>query len=99
MPAYVLVYRTPSGGSPSPTPESMAAWQSWFEGISEHVTDMGRPVFERGAVGNLDPRTTQLGGYSIITADDLEAAVTAAKGCPVLGRDGGVEIGQLGDLP
>jgi hypothetical protein len=33
-----------------------------------------------------------------MTADDLEAAVTLAKGCPALAAGGGVEIGELADM-
>jgi len=35
----------------------------------------------------------------VIHADDLEAATAIAKGCPHLERGGGVEVGQLGDVP
>jgi hypothetical protein len=36
-----------------------------------------------------------LGGYSLITAADLEAAVILGKGCPFLENGGGVEVGEL----
>jgi hypothetical protein len=35
----------------------------------------------------------------MITADDLEAALTLAKGCPALWKGGVVEVGMLADLP
>ena len=41
---------------------------------------------------------TKPGGYSMITADDLEAALTLAKGCPALREGGGVEVRWLADL-
>lgn len=56
---------------------------------------MGNPVFERITVGS-SPGETVLGGYSLITAEDLEAAVALAKGCPILERGGAVEVGELG---
>jgi hypothetical protein len=36
-----------------------------------------------------------LGGYTLVTADDLEAAVALAKGHPLLRQGGGVEVGEL----
>ena len=43
--------------------------------------------------------STQLGGYSIVTADDLETAISMAKHCPTLSSGGGVEVGALAALP
>jgi hypothetical protein len=34
-------------------------------------------------------------GYTLVTADDLDAAVALARGCPFLQHDGGVEVGEL----
>jgi hypothetical protein len=62
------------------------------------VTDIGKPIFESSALGDLGDGTKP-GGYSMITADDLEAALTLAKGCPALREGGGVEVGLLADLP
>jgi hypothetical protein len=52
------------------------------------VTDIGKPIFESSALGDLGDGTKP-GGYSMIIADDLEAALTLAKDCPVL-REGAV---------
>ena len=41
---------------------------------------------------------TRPGGYSLISAGDLEAAVALAKGCPALAEGAGVQVGQLTDL-
>jgi hypothetical protein len=43
--------------------------------------------------------STRLGGYSIVTADDLESAISLAKSCPTIERGGGVEVGLLAALP
>jgi len=97
MPAFVLNYRTRTAFDP--TPETTAAWMSWFEDIKDQILDMGKPVVETTALGDCDPEQTRIGGYSVVRADDLEAAVAIAKGCPVLDRDGGVEIGLLAEIP
>jgi hypothetical protein len=97
MPTFVLTYRTPTGYTP--TPETASTWMAWFEGMSDALVDMGKPVISRNSLGNCSSQSTQLGGYSVIQADDLETATVVAKGCPHLSRNGGVEIGQLGEIP
>jgi hypothetical protein len=67
--------------------------------MGEQLADLGKPTVDRAALGNCSPDTTELGGYSVIHADDLEAATAIAKGCPHLERGGGIEVGQLGDVP
>lgn len=92
MATYLFSYRTPKGY----VPRSMAsAWGEWFEEIGSQVVERGNPVFERSPLGNTSSDQTDLGGYSMITADDLESAVALAKGCPILTAGGGVEVGQV----
>ena len=54
-----------------------AAWTAFFEAIGPAVIDPGQPVFERGSLGEVGPSTV-LGGYSIVDAVDLDAAVALA---------------------
>jgi hypothetical protein len=54
-------------------------------------------VFERSTLGACD-ESTHLGGYSFVTADDLESAVALAKGAPVLAAGGGVEVGEITEI-
>jgi hypothetical protein len=96
MPTYVFSYRGPKGYTPDP--DSISAWWAWFENMGDRLVDMGKPVVAVDAVGDTSPEGTQLGGYSLIRAEDLEAAKVIAKGCPHLDRDGGVEIGELGEV-
>jgi hypothetical protein len=70
---------------------------AWFEKLGGAVVDPGNPVGARSSLGNCGSGSV-LGGYSLITADDLEAAVTLAKGCPALAAGGGVEIGELTEM-
>jgi hypothetical protein len=51
--------------------------------MGANLVDRGNPVFESSTLGNCATDTV-LGGYSLVTADDLEAAVALAKGCPAL---------------
>lgn len=96
MPTFVLTYRNPARYTPSP--ETRAAWTAWFESMGAQLVDQGKPAIARAALGNCNPDTTELGGYSLIQADDLQAAAAVARGCPHLDRAGGVEVGQLGEV-
>jgi hypothetical protein len=96
MPTFVFAYR--ASGNYNSTPESAAAWKAWFDGIGDDLVDLGKPAVGAAAVGNCGPGTA-LGGYSVVSAPDLDAALAVAKGCPQLSRDGGVEVAQLVDVP
>ena len=98
MPTFVFAYRRTPGSTPAPTPESTAAWRAWFGAMGDDLVDLGKPGAGAGALGNCGPGT-ELGGYSVISARDLDAALAVAKGCPQLSRDGGVEVAQLVDVP
>jgi hypothetical protein len=98
MPKYVFTYHQPNGYVPRADENVIAAWQSFFEGIAGHVVDPGQPVFERTAVGDTGA-ATQLGGYSVIEATDLESATALAMACPSVHSGGGVQVGELADLP
>jgi hypothetical protein len=96
MPTFVFSYRNTPGYTPNP--ETTAAWIAWFEGMGDHLADLGKPAARSTAIGNCGPGT-ELGGYSLINADDLDAALEVAKGCPHLTRGGGVEVGELREVP
>jgi hypothetical protein len=98
MPNYVFSYRSAKGYDAGP--EDLAAWGAFLHDvIAPNVIDPGFPVFEPSRVLGEAGASTQLGGYSIVTAEGLETAVTMAKHCPTLSSGGGVEVGVLADLP
>jgi hypothetical protein len=92
MSTFVFIYRAPENYTPSE--DAIAQWSAWFESMADNVVDRGNRVVERSTLGSCAADTV-LGGYSLISAEDLEAAVGLAKGCPILERDGGVEVGEL----
>lgn len=95
MSTYVIVNRAPAGYQGSL--ESLSGWNAWFDELGASLLDRGNPVFVRTTLGHCDGETA-LGGYTLITADDLDAAVAMAATCPALGYGGGVEIGELVEL-
>jgi hypothetical protein len=95
MPKFLFSYR-PLQSYKLGEPDTMPAWRAWFDGMGTALVDLGLPVVESSQLGN-HGADTRLGGYSIVTADDLEAAVSIAKGCPALSQGGGIEVGVVID--
>jgi hypothetical protein len=97
MTTFLLSYRMPEGYVPGGA-GATDRWRAWFDSLGDQLTNRGNPVFERSELGNCGPGT-RLGGYSLITAPDLETAVSMAKGCPaVSGGSGGVEVGVVAEI-
>lgn len=92
MAKFLFSYRVPKDYQSSA--QTRNAWQAWFEGLGHSLTDLGHGVLAAQALGNLDAGT-RLGGYSVVTAEDMEGAAALAKGCPALRLGGGVEIGAV----
>jgi YCII-related domain len=96
MKSFLFVYRSPRDYTPG-RPGTFTAWEEWFKSMGASLADYGNPVFERDTVGRTADDTV-LGGYSLINADDLHAAIAIAQGCPHLAEGGGVEVGELTPL-
>ena len=99
MTDFVLLY---TGGSMPETEAEqekvMKAWDAWYGQIGSALKDGGNPftpaartIASDGATrdGALGPLAT---GYTIVTADSLEAATAIAKGSPVLQGGGSVTV-------
>lgn len=93
MPDFMFVYRTHKGARAA-TPEDVAAWQAFLDGLGSSLVDAGNPVVQHRAVNGRDTGT-MIVGYSVVRASDMDAAVAMAQPCPAL-RDGGVvELAEL----
>ena len=91
MGKYVLAYT--GGGSPQSEEEGrqvMAAWTAFFEQLGDAVVDWGAPFSGSTVVGG--GASAGLSGYSIISADSIDAAAEMAKACPIFAAGGGVEV-------
>jgi hypothetical protein len=98
MASFVFTYRVPHDYDQLGSPESQSAWMTWFGSLGAGLADYGRAVVTSATLGDV-AAGTRLGGYSIVTADDLDAAMELAKGCPALNMGAGVEVGQLAVPP
>ncbi|MFI4977229.1 MAG: hypothetical protein ACHQC8_00905 [Solirubrobacterales bacterium] len=95
MANYLLAYK---GGSMAQTDaereEAMKRWGGWFGSLGQAVVDAGNPfgpstsVAQNGDGG----ASSELSGYSILTAGSLADAAQLAKDCPVIAAGGSVDI-------
>jgi len=96
MAQFVLLYRVPADYVPGHA-DTRKAWQSWFDEMGAGLVDVGKPVLAASSAGTC-AGDVRLGGFSVVEAGDLDAALQIARGCPALGLGGGVEVGALAEL-
>ena len=97
MAEFLFVHHVPQDYTPG-EPRNVAAWQAWFASMGANRADPGSAVIQTGSLGNLG-EGTRIGGYLVLTADNLDAALAVAKGCPSLGLGGGIEVGLIATPP
>jgi len=111
MADFLYIYR---GGQRGATPEEsgqiMQKWMDWFKELtaSGNLKDGGQPLEEEGKVVKDGGRTVTdgpfaeakdlVGGYTLIAAESLARAAELAKGCPILERQGIVEVRPIMNL-
>jgi hypothetical protein len=99
MPTYLISYL--GAGGPPPSEEAreqmMAAFGAWVGSVGEHMVDPGAPLGASKTVspqGVSDGGSVQIGGYSLIKADDLDAAVGLVKNHPFVARGGSLQVSE-----
>ncbi len=102
MPNFVFAYH---GGRKPDTPEEgaelMAKWQAWIADLGDAMVNPGTPVGMSKTVSadgvTDDGGPNPLAGFSIVQADDMDAALAYAKSCPFL-EMGTIEVAEAFDL-
>ena len=51
MAEFIFTYRNPADYTPG-TPDEIAAWNAWFQGMGSQLRELGKPVFDRATVGD-----------------------------------------------
>jgi hypothetical protein len=104
MAKFIYLYRGPASPMSDFTPEQaadqMAAWGAWMGKVGPALADGGNPFGARAAVRDdgSEASASDLNGYTIVEADDLEAAKAFTDGNPFLSDSDGkfaVEIFEL----
>ncbi len=100
MSEYILTYH---GGRKPDSPEEgaqhMAAWRAWAEDLGDAVVNRGTPLGSAKVVnaegGNDKAAGQSMSGFSVVTADDIDAAVAMARKCPFIDLDGTLEVAEM----
>ena len=108
MPKYLCLQRQLPGGdggkpSPSQMQEMYARFGAWQEKFKANLVDLGGRLgggrlvtTEAAADGPFVEIKELVGGYMIVSAANLDEAITVARGCPGLVRPGsGVEVIEI----
>lgn len=104
---YLFLFRGQTwaeGLSPSELQESMSTFMAWFERLTETgVAKGGQPLHKESRVltgghqltitdGPFAEANEAIGGYFLIVAESLDAAVELAKECPTLRYGQQIEV-------
>jgi hypothetical protein len=110
MPKYLCLQRNLPGGAKGegkPSPAQMEAmyaqFNEWRQRFSSQLIDLGGRLGKGRLTTSAPPTDGPLievkelvGGYMIVTADSLDAAIDVARQCPGLVRPGsGVEVIEI----
>jgi len=99
MSNYIFAYH---GGKDPESPEEaakhMEKWNAWMDSLGDVFANPGTPLkssITLSSGGILDVNSdSQLSGFSILTADNMDAALEIAKGCPFL-ELGNIEVAEI----
>jgi hypothetical protein len=98
MAKYLITYSggaQPQGMTEEDSATVMAAWQAWYGRLGDAVVDFGNPTGPSkvvGADGSISDGGPSITGFSLISADSLDAAAAACAGHPHLDAGGTVTI-------
>ena len=103
MAEFLMVYH---GGSMPETDDEiaheMARWGDWMNSLGGQLVEPGAPVGKSKTLSASgvtdDGGANPVSGYSIVEAENIEAALALIKACPHL-DSGTIELAPLIDMP
>lgn len=101
MPKYVIAYL---GGKQMPNPEERAAhmerWKAWVDGLGSAMVNPGTPLGQGKLVssdGVSERGPNRLTGFSIVSAESMDAALEIVQRCPFLDI-GTIEVAEAMEM-
>lgn len=105
---YLCIQRSSPGKGEKPSPADMekmyAVFNTWRENYKANIVDLGGPLKGGGKIvtsegakdGPFAETKEVIGGYMIISAENMEMAMKVARECPGVVRPGSsVEIREI----
>jgi hypothetical protein len=109
MTRFLYVYHAPMTPADAAPPDPaqmeqvMGAWMAWAGQVGDGMVDFGTPLANGVSVtpDGTSPSTREVAGYSIIEAEDLQAALALAKDHPHLKMPGActIEVHEAQPVP
>ena len=108
MKKFIVLYYAPvealekmQGMTPEQHTEGMKPWMAWMEKCGDRLVDKGAPLGNGQKVtsGGSSPSESKVIGYSILQAEDMEAAKKMLDGHRHLGWAEGCEIEVYEAMP
>lgn len=104
MPKFVLAYHTgPNFSPPADGPKHMEDWKAWMAGLGDAAVDPGLAVGPSKTVGPDGVAdgggANPLAGYTVVQADNIDAAIEIARACPHIALGGTIEVAPDMELP
>ena len=102
MSTYIIAYH---GGKQPESPEvaanGKAKWQAWVGGLGSAVVNPGTPLGKSKIVSSAGVSdysgADRLTGFSMVKADNIDAALEMAKACPFL-EMGTLEVAEVMEM-
>ncbi|MFK7863576.1 MAG: YciI family protein [Pseudohongiellaceae bacterium] len=103
MKKFVFAYHGgPNGLTPEEGKAHMGQWMAWMEGLGAAVIDRGVALGKSKTAGPNgivdDGGSNPLSGYTIIQAEDLDAALVMASDSPHVKVGGSIEVAPVMDM-
>lgn len=108
MKNYIVIYHASMSAaeqmqdaSPDDMEAGMEAWMTWAQGCGDSLVDLGSPLGggQKVTESGYSPSDRGVTGYSMLQAEDMEAARALLQGHPHLGWAAGCEIEIHESLP
>jgi hypothetical protein len=104
MSKFLLTYHGGSGmpDSPEARKQVMEAFGGWASSVGSAMVDPGAPLVAFRTVSKDSvaegPADGPVGGYTLLEAESLDAAVKLAETHPFVGRGGSLQVSEAANL-
>lgn len=81
----------------------MDNWMAWLGSLGDAVVNPGSPIGASKVVTSAgiaeDNLPNSMFGFTTVTADNIDAALSMAQSCPVIEQGGTLRVAELMEMP
>jgi hypothetical protein len=97
MAKFILIFRGGMPKNPEEGQKMMTDWNAWMAGLGAALVDPGAGLGKshyRTAPGQAGTCPSPISGYSLVEAQDMDAALQMADANPIFGLGGTIEVAE-----